>query len=247
MIKKGINDALGLFGYQIQKVKKAEPVVQPVAEASMFEALNRCKSRGLNVSTVIDVGASDGSWSRECIKYYPNANYFLFEAQKPYVPKLDQFKEQYKNVDYVLAAAGHREGSIYFDNSVLWGGLASDTPFENNCIEVPVVKVDNEVAKKNLKGPYLIKLDTHGFEVPILEGATETLKNASLVVIEAYNYQLTNDSLKFYQLCEYMSNKGFSPIELVDIMLRKYDNSLWQMDLFFVPNSNKEFSYNEFE
>lgn len=247
MIKKSINDALGIFGYQIQKVRKPQQETQPANEFLMFEALKRCIDRGLTIGTVVDVGASDGSWSRECLKYLPNANYLLFEAQTPYVPRLDLFKEQYKNVDYILAAAGHREGMIYFDNSVLFGGLASDKPFAENCIEVPVVKVDNEVAKKNLSGPYLIKLDTHGFEVPILEGAAETLKKANLVIIEAYNYQLTEDSLKFYELCEYMKSKGFSPIEMVDLMIRKHDNSLWQMDIFFVPSSNKEFAFNEFE
>lgn len=247
MIKKLINDSLGIFGYQIQKTRPTQQVVPSVNEFTMFEALKRCKSRGLDISTVIDVGASDGSWSRECLNYLPNANYLLIEAQTQHAPKLDQFKGQYKNVDYVLAAAGHREGKIYFDNSSLLGGLASETPFSGSCIEVPVIKIDNEVTKRNLAGPYLIKLDTHGFDIPILVGSLETLKKANLVIIEAYNYQLTKDSLKFFQLCQYMKDKGFSPVELVDFMIRKYDNSLWQMDIFFVPSNSKEFAHNDFE
>jgi hypothetical protein len=33
----------------------------------------------------------------------------------------------------------------------LFGGLASKTPFDKNCIEVPVVTIDNEIKKRNLK------------------------------------------------------------------------------------------------
>ena len=152
---------------------------------------------------------------------------------------METFKKEKSNVEYILAAAGSREGKIYFDNSGLLSGLASETPFANNCIEVPVVKIDNEIQKQSLQGPFLIKLDTHGFEIPIIEGAIETLKNADLVIIETYNYQLTKDSLKFYQMCEYMEKKGFAPIEMVDFRLRKYDNSFWQMDTFFVPIQRK--------
>jgi hypothetical protein len=39
-----------------------------------------------------------------------------------------------------------------------------------------VTTVDIEVAQRALLGPYLIKLDAHGFEVPILIGAQEALK-----------------------------------------------------------------------
>ena len=47
--------------------------------------------------------------------------------------------------------------------------------------------IDHEIGASSLPGPYMIKLDTHGYEVPILCGATETLRNTNLLVIETYN------------------------------------------------------------
>ncbi len=35
----------------------------------------------------------------------------------------------------------------------------------------PAITIDDAVAHHGLVGPYLLKLDTHGFEVPIIEGA----------------------------------------------------------------------------
>jgi FkbM family methyltransferase len=54
--------------------------------------------------------------------------------------------------------------------------VASETKLDQNCIEVPVVSIDSELERRKLDGPYLLKLDIHGFEVPILKGAIETLK-----------------------------------------------------------------------
>lgn len=91
---------------------------------TMEGAIQRCVERGLEINTVIDVGASNGSWSRICMKYLPNAQYLLIEAQEPHLDGLVKFKSEFKNSDYILAAAGNREGTIYFDNSGLFGGLA---------------------------------------------------------------------------------------------------------------------------
>lgn len=237
MIGKLVKSTFKQLGFRISKIKE---------ELTMEGALKRCADRGLKVNSIIDVGASDGRWSQSCMDFLPNAKYFLVEAQEAHRESLEKFKASHKNADYVIAAAGGKEGTIYFDNGDLLGGQASETPFEKNCIEVPVVTIDSEIKKRKLQPPYLIKLDTHGFEIPILEGAKEAIKNAELIIIETYNYKLTNDSLKYYQMCEYMEKLGFSSIEMVDLMLRDRDHSFWQMDTFFIPSNRKEFSYNSF-
>lgn len=108
-----------------------------------------------------------------------------------------------------MAAAGNREGKIFFDNIALLGGLAAEKPFDKNCIEVPVTTIDIEIRKNNLKPPFLIKLDTHGFEVPILEGATDPLAESALLIIEEYNYELTDDSLRHFEMGAFLEKKVF--------------------------------------
>lgn len=240
MIKSLIKKAFRGIGYSIEKSSHK-------VDLTMNGALARCVTRGVKVNTVIDVGASDGSWTRDCMKCFPDAHYLLIEAQQPHKPSLDLFSKDKPNVDYILAAAGRKDGKIYFDNSSLFGGLASEAPLEGSSIEVDVVSIDAEIQRRNLKGPFLVKLDTHGFEVPILEGAEKTLKEASLVIIEVYNYRLTDTSLRYFEMCEYMKKLGFLSVELVDLILRKLDLSFWQMDVFFVPSKNKEFDNNSFE
>jgi FkbM family methyltransferase len=244
MIKKLIKKSLEKIGIQIKRIPKNKT---ENIELTMPAALERCLKRGLSINTVIDIGASDGRWSKMCLDYLPNAKYLLFEPQEPHKLGLEHLKKGHLNVDYVAAAAGNKEGKIFFDNGSLLGGLASEGAFEGACIEVPVVTIDNEIKRRGLKPPYLLKLDTHGFEIPILEGAEQIINNAELIIIETYNYKLTKDSLKYYEMCAYMEKKGFSSIEIVDLMLRKIDSSFWQMDTFFIPSKRKEFSNNNYQ
>lgn len=214
---------------------------------SLEAALSRSKWRNTDIKTVIDVGASDGRWSLVAKKYFPQAFYFLIEARQEHEAALQTVKFKYQNLDYLISAAGDKIGQCYFDASDLFGGLASHNPFEQNCITVPITTIDIEVQTRKLLPPFLIKLDTHGFEVPILEGAIQTLKNSELVIIEVYNFQLTNESLKFYELCDYMEKQGFRCVDLSDPVHRKKDKAFWQVDLFFIPSSNVVFDSNSYQ
>lgn len=243
MLKELVKSGFEKIGLKVEKLSKNDYLEN---NFTMEGALQRCVSRGLNVNSVIDIGASDGRWSDICIQYLPKAKYLLIEAQGEHEKGLLKFISKHSKSEYIIAAAGGREGKIFFNNEDLLGGIASEEPFEKNCIEVPVVTVDKEVKERNLKAPYLIKLDTHGFEVPILEGALNTIKSAELIIIETYNYKLTKECLKYYEMCKYMENLGFSSIEMVDFFRRKYDNSFWQMDTFFIRSDRKEFTCNKF-
>mgnify|MGYP000138237675 CR=1 FL=1 len=236
MIKRLIQLTLNKFGYEIKKLNN---------NFSMEAAISRVRERGIDINTVIDIGASDGRWSEKCMKYYPDAYYFLIEAQQPHELGLKEFKNRHPNADYIMAAAGDRNGTTYFDDTDLFGGvvLTGENP---DFSKVKMVRTDEEVKKRNLRPPYLIKLDTHGFEVPILEGATEILKDANLLIIEAYNFQLNSDSLKFADMVKYMENLGFYPIEMADLLLREKDRAFWQMDIFFIKSSRKEFQTNTY-
>jgi hypothetical protein len=110
----------------------------------------------------------------------------------------------------------------------------------------PLITLNHEVRTRKLPGPYLIKLDTHGFEVPILEGASDILHETNLAIIEAYNFKLCEGALKFQELIEYMHKKGFGVIDISEPLWREKDLAFWQFDLFFVPLSRPEFSSNTY-
>jgi FkbM family methyltransferase len=212
-------------------------------------ALYRICSRGVpKVQTVLDVGASDSRWSYMCMKYFPSASYLLVEANKVHSDKLNAFCAKHQNALRVIAAAGNRDGECIFDASDPFGG-AVDTDAKSddiNICTIPMISLDNEVKRNNLNGPFFFFFYTHGFELNILEGAKNILKEASLVVIEAYIFKLHSKSPLFYELCAYMDNIGFFPIDFSEPMWRPKDKALWQLDFFFVKKEDNVFSSNSY-
>ncbi|HEX7624605.1 MAG TPA: FkbM family methyltransferase [Anaeromyxobacteraceae bacterium] len=217
------------------------------SERTMRGALRHTAARH-PVKTVVAVGASDGRWSATARLFHPDAFFLLIEAQeKPHGGALRRMKERTARLDYVLAAAGDRSGTIHFDAADPFGGVASDQPTGAHDIVVPVTTIDAEVSRRGLAGPFLLKLDTHGFEVPILEGARETLKRADLVVVEVYNFELRPGALRFHEMVAYLEERGLRCLDIVDVMHRSTDGALWQFDAFFVPKSSPEFAENGYE
>ncbi|MEP0870514.1 FkbM family methyltransferase [Trichocoleus desertorum AS-A10] len=208
---------------------------------SLEAALQRSFSRGTQVQTIIDVGASNGSWSKTARQFFPHTFCHLIEANSFHQPALQALKASWKQVDFTLAAAGDRNGEIFFDGSDPFGGLASHQATNADNITVPVVTVDHIRHLNGLEPPFCLKLDTHGFEVPIFEGAKETLKETSLIVVETYNFKIAPDSLRFHEMCQYLEEKGFRCVDMCEPMFRPKDQTLWQFDLFFEPASDSKF------
>ena len=210
------------------------------AEWRMQAALQRAASSH-DIRGIVDVGASDGSWSIMARRYWPNATFLLIEAQAAHEDGL-----RASGMEYVLAAAGDKPGEIHFNAADLFGGVASYEATGAADITVPMTTVDIEVRRTGLPGPYLVKLDTHGFEREILLGAAETLRDSSLLFIESYNFELMAGALRFHELCGFLEERGFRCLDLADPMHRPKDGIFWQVDLIFARSDEPEYSDNAY-
>jgi FkbM family methyltransferase len=227
------------LGYDISK----RNYLKSPPRSSMQKSIEWLRANHFEVKTVLDVGASDGRWSKLCLKHFGDANYVLFEPQPCHSDALDAMEQEFKGkVTIIKKAAGEKSGKTYFNNSDPFGGSLADLK-TTNTIEVLLTSIDDSIREIGTNGPFLLKLDTHGFEIPILEGAGKTLNCCTALIIEAYNYNIEPGSVTFWQLCEYLNRKGFRPIDVVDIMYREHDNSFWQMDIVFIKSTWKGFEY----
>jgi len=207
--------------------------------------LARAAARGTEVRTWIDVGASDGIWSLGAHRHFPQSRFLLFEPLAEHQAALAALRNSH-GFDSIAAAAGREPGSISFFVDHLLDGSGVAVPGAVDTRTVPVETIDRAISARGLAGPFAIKLDTHGHEIPVLEGAAATLAQASLLVIEAYNFPLTPDSLRFHELCAWLEARGFRCCDLADPMRRPSDGTLWQMDLAFAPATSPLFALNRY-
>lgn len=231
-----VNRFLNRFGLQISRF----------GDTSLQAAFERLSRRPVAVNTVIDIGASDGRWSEKIRRYYPAAYYMLVDVNPIHKAALDQFKHRYPNSDYLIAAAGNEDGTgnFAFGDDPL-GGVVTAGAWQGT-VEVPMAKIDTLVSQRVLQPPFLIKLDTHGYEVPILEGAASALSQTNMIVMETYNFQILPNSLRFYEMCGYMEARGFRPVDIIEPDHRPRDGALWQFDLLFIRSDRPEFAIGSF-
>ncbi|HUA53745.1 MAG TPA: FkbM family methyltransferase [Candidatus Sulfotelmatobacter sp.] len=202
-------------------------------------ALRRISSRGVDVRTVIDVGASDGRWSRRALAFWPDARCHLIEAKEYWRPALAHAASTQPTWSFTIAAAGPTDGTIAFYNNPEdpFSGTAYVDP-ASGVPMVPQVALDSEIARHRLEPPFLIKLDTHGYEPEILAGARRALDQANLVVVEAYNFQAPGR--RFPDLTRSVEDAGFHCIDIGEPLFREKDQAFWQIDLFFVRADRPE-------
>lgn len=239
-VKTAIRRLVALGGYALVRTKEEENLI------TMEGAFRAIAKRKHLFNTVIDIGASNGSWTRRLMDYVPQCQYLLIEARPVHEKALIQFGSEHNNVQFVLAAGGEKRGRINFDATDPLGGQASYTPYVSNNIEVPVTTVDNEIRSRKLAGPYMLKLDTHGFEVPVLVGASGTLTETDVIIMGCYNSKIAPECLLFFDMCSYLKEFGFRCIDAVDPRHRPCDGAFWQMDLVFVKHSRPEFSLSRY-
>lgn len=217
----------------------------PDLSTNFPRVLERMRSFSPEINTVIDVGASDGSWSQSVKPAWPRARYLLVEAQDRYAAPLQAYAGANPEVMVENAAASDRTGSLYFLDAGPLTGSASHEPFAERSIEIPCISIDDSISRHGLPGPFLIKLDTHGHEREILTGASATLSDAKLICIEAYSFA-NFGRMRFWELCTFLEERGFRPAGMSDVMCRPSDNLLWQMDLWFLPASHPAFTDTNF-
>jgi FkbM family methyltransferase len=229
----------GLEIHRIQSGKSAGDFVRPDfwrQKPILHEALFRLRRHQIQFASVLDIGASDGHWSVSFADVFPDKFHLLVDANAIHLPKLKIVCERHARWKYDLTAVGAESGTLYFDGSDPLGGHLSEVPYNENYRPSPVQSIDELVGKHQLQPPFLIKLDTHGVEIPILNGAVRTLKETSLLIVESYNFTFGEPAVPFWEFCRFMLDLGYRPIDVFDVLYREVDHAFWQFDLLFAKS-----------
>ena len=139
--------------------------------------LKYCNNKNIQFKTVLDIGAWCGTWSLAMQKYAENI--FCYEPNKTHFACLEKNLEPFNHISLYNCAIGNEEGSVK---------LSEETATQNT--RVIQEKGDTSICtldSLNLDNVDLIKIDVEGFEMEVLKGAIETIKNVEYIMIELNN------------------------------------------------------------
>ncbi len=231
-LKKKIRNLLRFYGIGLYKIKSS-------ARHDMRGALEHLSRMGFHPQTVIDVGVAYGTFS--LYRQFPNSTHLLVEPLAEYTSVLEKIIRQYK-AEYVLAAAGNREGTIDIN---VHPDLSGSTIFKESegkqvdgiSRKVAMVRLDALCRTKNMPGPYLIKIDTQGAELLVLEGAAGILAETEVIILEVSFFQFYKNGPQFFDVVAGMKKMGFVAYDIYGGQTRPLHGALAQVDMVFIKEN----------
>lgn len=164
-----------------------------------------------DVNTVIDVGVMEGTF--DIYDRYPSAQLVLID---PLEESKSHVSAKLKNRPFIFynCAVGKEKDSITIniDSKMRQSSLLERTKIVHTEVvaqrSVDVELLDNLDFDKS-KSPYLLKIDTEGFELNVLKGASNTIKNCKYIICETSVKKRFHDSYSFEDIIIFMHNNGF--------------------------------------
>lgn len=203
-------------------------------KATIKESLALLRESGLPIGDVLDIGVLHGT--PVLMELFADRTHHLFEPVDDYFPVI---RANYAAIAHRLvhAAVSDKNSEVLIHSAKKLGdgqishSWITDTATESSR-SVPAITLDSYIAGGEAREPFLLKIDVDGAPVPaaILRGATRTLEQCSVVVIE-----MTVD--RFFERAALLDAAGF---DLWDVTaLCYYDKCLWQFDAVYVKRSYK--------
>jgi len=208
----------------------------------MNTILRDLKSRGLNCTHIMDVGANTTSWSRIAKNHFPEATFSLIEPQIEMEDRLKQFVQNHPGDNYYLVGVGSKKETLVLTIYDDYAG-SSFLPNEDDKLkekgkqrEVEISTMDAIVAENNLEIPQLVKLDIQGFELEALRGATSYFGKTEVFILEVSLFAFgSGDKMpEFPEVIRFMEDRGYVPYDFPGFLRRPYDGALGQCDVCFV-------------
>lgn len=101
-------------------------------------------------------------------------------------------------------------------------------------VEIQVARLDDILCSERLEPGVLVKLDVQGYEIPVLEGARETLAKTAIVAIEVCLFRrLYEGQPLFDDIYRVLFEMGFSYRGNAEQMARKSDGRIVEADAIF--------------
>lgn len=241
IIKSSLVNFFDPFAKKIGFVREGDDVVEDTHNRNplLSNFYNILTQINYTPKHIVDVGANHGTWTREALRYFPDASYTLLEPQYWLKESIKDLLETNPRIKFNAVGAGENEGTFMFtivdrDDSCSF----KYTPDEARAngfkqIEVPVVTLNNLLPATGLPAPDIIKIDAEGLDLEVLKGATNYLGKTEIFMLEASVGNKSFDN-SFLKVINFMDKSGYRLFEITDLNRPFNPGILWLVELAFV-------------
>lgn len=165
----------------------------------------------------LDVGANLGDWTREVHAINPSCHIHCFEASPSTFDTLRSRVASLPNVTLHAAGAGDVDGTLAFHDhgagSTLSSFVARDdvrARYGERILEVPIRRLDTVLAELDVSHVDFAKIDTEGYELPVLQGLSGALAVRAVACIQfEYGGTWLDARRRLRDACELFESHGY--------------------------------------
>ena len=193
------------------------------------------KRRGLNLSMVVDAGAADGGFAREIRAIYPDAKVLCIEPRTDAQPKLKQLASELSGITIAQTLVGDKVGTVDFYEHLDQSSMLEDARGGfGTKVTQPITTIDELISSLHLPAPDMLKLDLQGAELLALRGATEAMKTAQVIQVEASFMPFYQGQPLFAEVVAFLAERKFRLYDVHALWHRPLDGALAQGDFLFI-------------
>ncbi|MBM3712652.1 MAG: FkbM family methyltransferase [Actinobacteria bacterium] len=192
-------------------------------------------------STFIDVGANVGYFTESVLEHFQDIKGILFEPTKDCYQTLKEKFKNNKNIEIVNSAVDSNVGvrKFYITKDSAQNSLLQLKSYGKEVVESEVITTSLDNHCSNLKSTekiFLIKIDSQGNDLNILEGALEIIKKYKPIIITEFIFvELYNQQCSYYDQFEFFNKINYKLVGIYN----SYSDSIGNIsfaDLVFIPN-----------
>lgn len=202
----------------------------------------------LKAGTVIDVGANNGQFSLVARHAFPDARIYAFEPLKEPAATLQELFQHDRNVVLKKMALGdedktsvinvsHRaDSSSILPISDLQSELFPGTHKDNE-EQIVIRRGQDEFADVDFAHPALLKLDVQGYELEVLVGFGDKLRDIDYVYAEVSFVELYVGQRLAHEVIEWLAARGLHLSGIYNVSYAD-DGTAIQADALFVRKAS---------
>jgi len=230
-IARGILEKIiGHYGYSL-KIDGSPP-------RGFANFFNYIIKTGFQPGTVFDVGVGYGTpW---LYKAFPKAHFVLIEPQLEFETSLKRLCRQ-MDAEYHRVGAGETEASLplyRLSNSPTGSSFLPPSEqatniwgiFNQSEESIHIVQLDTYMDRSE---PFLLKIDTEGYELKVLQGATAILAKTKFVLMEVAIAERQVGEADLIEIGMFMKENGFRIIDIPMLTQQSVNGPLLYVDVAF--------------
>ncbi|AQG79004.1 hypothetical protein AWR27_06500 [Spirosoma montaniterrae] len=213
----------------------------------MYKQYRQLWIEQLQIGTVFDIGANIGQAALVLSQVFPNATIHSFEPLPDCYETLSKLTSKLPNLVTYNLALGNYNGDAPFErnqhtvsSSMLTMASVHVANFPETAISttvtVPVMQLDEAAKSMTIKRNLLVKIDVQGYEMQVIEGGRNTLREATIVIAETSFVPMYEGQALFCDIVDAMQSLGFYYAGAFDQLHSPRDGRLLQQDAIFLKS-----------